>query len=52
MKKDIEVLKAIDEVLKLDDINSVKSSIILNRIRSIMGVKLLEELTINKASGQ
>ncbi len=39
--EDIEtrILHAIDEVLKFSDPNTIKASIILNRIRTILGLK-------------
>ncbi len=39
---DTQVLSAIEEVLKFSDPNIVKASIILNRIRTILGVKELD----------
>lgn len=41
---DIQILEAIQEVLKFSDPSSVKASIILNRIRTIVGVKKLDAI--------
>jgi vesicle coat complex subunit len=41
---DIEILKEIDLILKFKDPDSIKASIILNRIKTILGIKNLDAI--------